>query len=176
MLTTMVLLALAAIAALLLYAARGPDRFRVTRTAVIKAPAARIFSLINDLQSFNTWSPYLRRDPRAQGHYSGPAGGVGAVYTWQGRKIGSGTMTITHSHAPIKLAMTLDFVKPFKAQNTAEFTLQAEGDNLTIVSWSLHGPAPYLSRLMATVVDMDRMIGMDFEAGLANLKSLTQGR
>jgi hypothetical protein len=176
MLTAVALLALAAIAALLLYAARRPDRFRVTRTAVIKAPAARIFSLINDLQSFNTWSPYLRRDPRAQGHYSGPAGGVGAAYTWQGRKIGSGTMTITHSHAPVKLVMTLDFVKPFKAQNTAEFSLQAEGDNLTIVSWALHGPAPYLSRLMATVIDMDRMIGKDFEAGLANLKSLTQGR
>jgi uncharacterized protein YndB with AHSA1/START domain len=176
MLTTMVLLALAAIAALLLHAARAPDRFRVTRTAVIKAPAARIFSLINDLQSFNTWSPYLRRDPRVQGHYSGPAGGVGAAYTWQGRKIGSGTMTITDSQAPIRLAMRLDFVKPFKAQNTAEFTLQAEGDNLTIVSWALHGPAPYVSRLMATVVDMDRIIGKDFEAGLANLKSLTQGR
>jgi hypothetical protein len=176
MLTTIALLALAAIALLLVYAARAPDRFRVTRSAVIKAPAARIFSLINDLQSFNTWSPYLRRDPRAQGHYSGPAGGVGAVYTWQGRKIGSGTMTITDSQAPIKLTMRLDFVKPFKAQNTADFILRAEGDNLTIVTWAMHGPAPYVSRLMATVVDMDRMIGKDFEAGLANLKSLTQGR
>ena len=174
--TTMALLALAAIAGLLLYAARAPDRFRVTRSAVIKAPAARIFSLINDLPSFNTWSPHLRRDPRAQGHYSGPAGGVGAAYTWQGRKIGSATMTITHSQAPIKLVMTLDFVKPLKAQNTAEFTLQAEADNLTIVSWALHGPAPYLSRLLGIVVDMDRRIGKDLEAGLADLKRLAQGR
>ena len=174
MLTAVALLALAVIAALLLYAARRPDRFRVTRTAVIKAPAARIFSLINDLQSFNAWSPYLRRDPRAQGHYSGPASGVGAAYAWQGRKIGSGTMTITPSHAPVKLVMTLDFVKPFKARNTAEFNLQAEGDNLTIVSWALHGPAPYLSRLMATVIDMDRMIGKDFEQRLANLKTAVE--
>jgi len=176
MTTPLLGLPIAALALLLLFAARQPDRFRVTRTAVIKAPAARIFSLINDLKSFNTWSPYPRRDPGAQGHHSGPAGGVGAAYTWQGRKIGQGTLTITHSDAPVTLKMTLDFVRPVKAQHTAEFTLQAEGDNLTIVSWALEGPTPYLARLMGLFVDRDRVIGRDFEAGLANLKRLTQGR
>jgi hypothetical protein len=165
-----------AVAVLLLHAARRPDTFRVTRTAVIKAPASRVFLLINDLKSFNTWSPYLRKDPGAQGSYSGPPNGIGAAYAWQGRKIGSGRMEITLSQAPAKVAMKLDFVKPFKAQNWAEFTLQDEGDNLTIVSWALRGPAPYLFRLMGVVIDMDRIIGKDFEVGLANLKALTERR
>jgi len=173
---TILLVLLGAVALLLLYAARQPDRFRVTRTAVIKAPAARIFALIDDLQSFNTWSPYLSRDPGAKGSYSGPANGVGAAYAWQGRKSGSGTMTITHSEAPVRVAMTLDFVRPVKAQHGAEFSLQAEGDNLTIVSCVLRGPAPYLSRLMGVVVDRDRIIGKDVETGLANLKRLTERR
>ena len=72
--------------------------------------------------------------------------------------------------------MKLDFLKPFKAQNTAEFTLQAEGENLTIVTWAMHGPSPYLSKLMGVVINMDTMIGKDFEAGLANLKALTESR
>ena len=172
---TLLLLALAAVVALLLIvAATRPDSFRITRTAVIKARAPKIFALIDDLRSFNNWNPYERKDPSAKGSYSGPARGVGAAYAWSGRKAGAGRMEITASEAPNKVTMQLDFVKPFKARNTAEFTLQAQGDKLTVVSWAMHGPSPHLAKLIGVVFNMDTMIGKDFEAGLANLKSITE--
>jgi len=176
MITTLLLLLLAALALLLVYAATRPDHFRVQRTAVIKAPAAKIFALINDLKSFNNWNPYEKKDPGIQGRYCGAASGVGAAYAWDSRKVGSGRMEITAAEAPSKLTMQLDFFKPFKARNTAEFILQPQGEGLTIVTWAMHGPSPYLSKLMGVVFNMDTMIGKDFEAGLANLKALTEGR
>lgn len=178
--TTILLLVLAVVVLLLglllLFAATRPDHFRVTRSAVIKAPAARIFALINDLRSFNNWNPYEKKEPGLKGSYSGPASGVGAAYAWEGRRVGSGRMEITAAEAPNKLTMRLDFVKPFRAQNSAEFTLLPQGDNLTVVSWALHGPSPYLSKLMGVVLDIDNMVGKDFEAGLASLKALSESR
>lgn len=176
MLETLLLLVLAAIGLLLVYAATRPDSFRVQRSAVIKAPAPRIFALINDLKSFNNWNPYEKKDPGIQGRYSGAASGVGAAYAWDSRKVGSGRMEITAADAPRTLTMQLDFLKPFKARNTAEFTLQPQGDNLTIVTWAVHGPSPYLSKLIGVVLNRDTMIGKDFETGLANLKALTERR
>lgn len=174
---TLLLLALAAVVALLLIvAATRPDTFRVTRSAVIKAPAPKIFALIEDLHAFNHWNPYERKDPGAKGRYSGPARGVGAAYAWSSRKLGAGRMEIVASEAPGKVTMQLDFVKPFRARNTAEFTLQAQGDKLTVVSRAMHGPSSYLSKLMGLVFNMDTMIGKDFEAGLAHLKALAEGR
>ena len=117
---TLILLALAAVVALLLLvAATRPDTFRVTRTAVIKAPAAKIFALIDNLHSFNNWNPYERKDPGVKGSYSGPARGVGAAYAWDSRKVGAGRMEIIASEAPNKLTMQLDFIKPFKARNAS---------------------------------------------------------
>jgi uncharacterized protein YndB with AHSA1/START domain len=174
--TILLLLLLAALALLLVYASTRPDHFRIQRTKVIKAPATRIFALINNLESFNHWNPYLRKDPGMRGSYSGPASGVGAGYAWEGKRIGAGRMEIIASEAPGRVALTLDFDKPLKAHNTAEFTLQAEGDSTTIVTWALFGPSPYLSKLMGVVFGMERRVGKDFEAGLANLKALTEGR
>jgi len=176
MLSTIALLALAAIALLLIYAATRPDSFRITRTKVIKAPAHRLHSMINDLKSYNSWNPFERKDPSIRGSYSGPAGGVGAAYAWSGRKVGAGRLEIIDSVAPSKVTMKLEFVKPFKARNTAEYTLQAEGDNLTIVSWALHGPSSFISKLIGVVFNMDNLVGKEFEAGLANLKALTERR
>ncbi len=171
-----VLVVLAALASLLGYAATRPDMFRVQRSAVIKAPAWKVYALIEDLRSFNSWNPYERKDPGLKGAYSGAARGVGAAYAWDGRKVGAGRMEITASQAPSSVTMQLDFVRPFKARNTAEFTLRAEGDTLTIVTWAMHGPAPYLSKLMGVVFGIEGMIGKDFEAGLANLRALTERR
>jgi len=176
MLMVAALVLLAILASMLVYASLRPDTFRVQRSAVIMAPAWKIFALINDLKSFNSWNPYERKAPGLKGSYSGAASGVGAAYAWDGRKVGAGRMEITASMAPTSVTMKLDFVKPFRAQNTAEFTLQAEGDTLTIITWAMHGPAPYLSRLMGVVFNIDSMIGKDFEAGLANLKALTEKR
>ncbi len=174
MLTTVLLLALGAVALWLVVAATRPDHFQVTRNAVIKAPAPKVFALIDNLKSFNNWNPFEKKDPSVKGHYSGAASGVGAAYAWQGRKVGAGRMEITASEAPHKLTMRLDFDKPFKAQNTAEFTLLPQGDALTVVSWTLRGPSPYLAKLMGVVIDMDALIGKDFEAGLADLKALAE--
>ena len=175
---TLALWALVTLAVLLLLrtAAQRPQRFRVTRTAVIKAPAARVFALINDLKTFNTWSRYLRGGATAQGHYSGPASGVGAAYVWQSRKAGSGSLAITRSEVPFGLAMTLALTQPGPAHHGAEFTLWAEGEHLTIVSWVVHGPAPFRVRWRGLFVDTDRPIGQGLEADLANLKALAQGR
>ena len=174
--TILLLLLLAATGLLLAYAATRPDHFRIQRTKVIKAPAARIFALIDNLESFNHWSPYQRKDPGMKGQYSGPASGVGAAYAWEGHKVGTGRMEIIASETPRRVALKLDFDKPFRAHNQAEFTLQAEGDSVTIVTWAMFGPAPFLSRLMGLVFGMDRLVGKDFEAGLANLRALTEGR
>jgi hypothetical protein len=178
MLTIVLLVAFVAVAAVALlgYAATRPDSFRIQRSAVILAPAPKIFALINDLKLFNHWNPYERKDPGINGSYSGADSGVGAAYAWQSKKVGTGRMEIIASQAPSRVTMQLDLRKPFEARNTAEFTLQAEGERLTIVTWAMHGPSPFISKLMGVVFSIDRMIGNDFEAGLANLKALTEAR
>jgi hypothetical protein len=159
----------AVLAVLLIYAATRPDAFRVERSASIKASPENIFALINNLHDFNTWNPYEKKDPSIKGSYHGPSGGPGAAYAWESEKVGVGSMEITASSAPSRVAMKLDFVKPFEAHNIVEFTLQPQGD-ATQVTWAMHGPSPYMSKLMGIFFNMDKMIGTDFEAGLANLK------
>ena len=106
--------------------------------------------------------------------YSGAAQGVGAAYAWQGNsKVGAGRMEITQSSLPNKISIKLDFIKPFEGHNTAEFSLQPEGD-ATRVTWVMHGPSPYISKLMGVFVSMDSMIGKDFAAGLAKLKAVSR--
>ena len=168
-----VLLALA-IAVVLILALRKPDTLRVQRTVSIHAPPEKIFSLINDFREWRAWSPYEDRDPNLQRSYSGTASGKGAVYEWNGNKnVGSGRMEILDAPPPRKVVIKLDFLKPFEAHNTAEFTFVPQGDT-TNVTWLMHGPAPLLSKVMQVFMNMDNMIGKDFEVGLANLKKLTE--
>ena len=168
------LLALGIIAGLLIVAAMKPDEFRVERSISIKAPPEKIFPLINNLHAFTTWSPYEKLDPAMQRSYSGPDSGKGAVYAWKGNdKVGEGRMEITNATPPENVLIQLDFMHPFEAHNTAAFTLKPEGDG-TIVTWAMFGPAPFVSKLMSIFFSMDGMIGKDFEAGLANLKSLAE--
>ena len=161
------------IAVVLILALTKPDTFRVERRASIKAPPEKIFPLINDLRQFNTWNPYEKKDPNIKGTYSGPPSGKGATYAWESKEVGTGSMEITDTAAPSKVAMKLDFVKPFEAHNVVEFTLEPQGDQ-TNVTWAMHGPAPFLSKVMQVFCNMDRMVGTDFEAGLANLKALAE--
>jgi uncharacterized protein YndB with AHSA1/START domain len=163
-----------AIAIVLILAARKPDRFRVQRATTVKAPPEKIFSLINDFHQWQSWSPYETKDPAMKRSYSGEASGKGAVYGWEGnRNVGSGRMEILDAKAPSKIVIKLDFFTPFEGHNTAEFTMLPQGDG-TNVTWLMHGPAPFMSKLMQLFIDFDNMIGRDFEAGLANLKSLTE--
>ncbi|MGH8432234.1 MAG: SRPBCC family protein [Solimonas sp.] len=159
---------------LLLYAATRPDDFRVERSISIKAPAEKVFPLINDLHRWQAWSPYEKRDPAMKRHFSGTDSGVGAAYAWDGNnQVGSGRMEIIESSAPLKIRIQLDFLKPFEGHNTAEFTLLPAGD-ATQVSWAMYGPANYMSKLMGLFCDMDQMIGKDFAAGLASLKTVSE--
>jgi len=163
-----------AIAAVLILAATKPTTLRVQRSVSINAPPERIFSLISDFHQWVTWSPYEQKDPAMKRTYSGAERGRGAVYAWDGDKnVGSGRMEILDVSAPSKIVIKLDFFKPFEGHNTAEFTMLPQGDG-THVTWLMHGPANFMSRLIQVFMNLDNMIGKDFEAGLANLKTITE--
>jgi len=159
---------------LLAFAATKPDHFRIQRSATLKAAPERIFPLINDFGRWGAWSPYEKKDPAMKRTFSGPAAGPGAIYAWDGNKdVGQGRMEITQAAAPTLVALKLDFVKPFEAHNRVDFTLKPKGD-ATEVTWAMHGPMPFLSKVMTVFFDMDQMVGKDFEAGLASLKALAE--
>jgi Polyketide cyclase / dehydrase and lipid transport len=167
-----VLLALA-IGVVLILASRKPDTFSVSRAAAIHAPPEKIFPLISDFHQWRAWSPYEDRDPNLQRSYSGAASGKGAIYQWNGNKnVGSGRMEILDA-PPSKVVIKLDFLKPFEAHNTAEFTLLPQGDT-TNVTWLMHGPAPFMAKVMHVFINMDNMVGKDFAVGLDNLKRITE--
>jgi uncharacterized protein YndB with AHSA1/START domain len=163
-----------AIAIILILAATKPDRFGVQRATSVQAPPEKIFPLINDFHQWGTWSPYENKDPAMKRSYSGAASGKGAVYAWDGNKnVGSGRMEILDTSAPSKIVIKLDFFTPFEGHNTAEFTMLPQGDG-TNLTWLMHGPAPFTYRLMQVFINLDHMVGKDFEVGLANLKRLTE--
>jgi uncharacterized protein YndB with AHSA1/START domain len=163
-----------AIAIVLILAATKPDTFEVRRAATVKAPPEKIFAAISDFHQWGSWSPWENKDPAMQRSYGGAASGRGAVYAWEGNKnVGSGRMEILEASPPSKIVIKLDFLKPFEAHNTAEFTMLPQG-NATSITWLMHGPASFMVKVMHVFINMDRMVGKDFEAGLANLKRLAE--
>jgi carbon monoxide dehydrogenase subunit G len=173
-LKTLAIVVVLVVAAVLIYAATQPDTFGVQRSATVKAPPEKIFALVNDLQQWRGWSPYENKDPAMQRHFTGPAAGKGAAYAWEGNKeVGQGRMEISGTTPPRLVTIQLDFVKPFEAHNRVDFRIEPQGET-TRVTWAMTGPAPYITKLMSTFVDMDKMIGKDFEVGLANLKAVAE--
>ena len=169
-----VVVLLVVVAGILIYAATKPNEFRVQRSLAIKAPAEKIYVQIADLKAWQAWSPYEKKDPGMKRTLSGAPNGKGAIYEWDGNKnVGAGRMEILETSPPAKIVIKLDFFKPFAAHNTAEFTMLPQGD-ATNVTWVMHGPASLMSKLMQVFMNLDRMIGKDFEIGLANLKRLTE--
>lgn len=165
---------LLAVAGVLGYASTKPDQFRVERSAVIKAPAEKIFPHINSFHQWEAWSPYEKLDPTMKRTFSGTESGVGAIYVWEGdSKVGAGRMEILESTPSTAIKIKLDFLKPMEGHDTAEFTLAPQGDSTT-VTWAMSGPAAYIMKVMGVFFDMDKMIGKDFEVGLNNLKTLTE--
>ena len=163
-----------AIAIVLVLAATKPDTFAVQRAAIVSAPPERIFPLINDFRQWGSWSPYEHKDPAMKRTFSGTPRGTGAVYAWEGdSNVGSGRMEILDSAVPSKIVIKLDFSTPFEAHNIAEFTMLLQ-DDATRVTWRMHGPAPFMARIMHVFINIDKMVGKDFEAGLANLKRLAE--
>ncbi len=163
-----------AIAVVLILAATKPDTFAVQRAAIVNAPADKIFPLISDFRQWGAWSPYEHKDPAMKRTYSGAVRGKGAVYAWDGDKnVGSGRMEILDVSAPSKVVIKLDFYTPFEAHNTAEFTMLPQ-DDATRLTWRMHGPASFMAKIMHVFINIDKMVGKDFEVGLANLKRLTE--
>jgi Polyketide cyclase / dehydrase and lipid transport len=168
-----VVLALA-IAIVLILAATKPDSFSVQRATSIKALPEKVFPWINDFHQWKSWSPYENKDPAMKRSYSGAADGKGAVYGWEGNKnVGSGRMEILDSSTPSKIVIKLDFFTPFEGHNTAEFTMLPQGDATNVI-WLMHGPAPFTHKVMQVFMNLDNMIGKDFEVGLANLKNISE--
>jgi uncharacterized protein YndB with AHSA1/START domain len=174
MLQTLVIIAIVlavAIVAVLIVAATKPESFSVQRATVINAPPDKVFPLIADFHEWRKWSPWEDRDPDLKRTYSGAERGKGAIYAWQGNKnVGSGRMEILEANSPSLVKIQLDFLKPFEAHNIAEFTMLPQG-NATNLTWVMNGPAPFMSKLMQVFMSFDKMIGKDFEAGLAKIKS-----
>jgi hypothetical protein len=162
-----------AIAGILLYAATRPDSFRVQRVVLINAPSDKVFPLINDMKAWTVWSPYEKKDPAMKRSYGAVTAGKGATYAWEGNKeVGQGSMEIVES-SPRKIVLKLDFLKPFEAHNMGEFLLEPKGDS-TSVTWAIYGPSPYMSKVVGTFMNIDDMIGRDFEKGLADLKAAAE--
>lgn len=162
------------IVAVLVFALTKPDTFRVERSLAVKAPADAIYPLVADFRRWTGWSPYEGRDPAMKRTFDGTAVGKGATYVWDGNNdVGAGHMEILEANTPSKLRIKLDFERPFEGHNTAEFTFVPQGD-VTLVTWAMYGPAPFMSKIMQVFINMDSMIGKDFEAGLVSLKKLTE--
>jgi Polyketide cyclase / dehydrase and lipid transport len=174
MLNTILIIAVIAVAAVLLYAATRPDSFQIQRSVKIAAPPEKVFPLINDFRNWQAWSPWEKKDPAMKKTHSGASQGKGAVLEWDGNKdVGTGRMEALESIPSAKIIIKLDFLKPFEAHNTAEFNVSSAG-NVTDVTWAMYGAQPYMMKVMGLMCSMDKMVGKDFETGLANLKQLAE--
>lgn len=163
-----------AIAVVLIYATTRPDTFRVARSIAIKAPPDKIFPLINDYRQWAAWSPYENKDPQMKRTFGSTTAGIGATYAWEGNSnVGAGNMVIADSAPPSKVAIKLNMEKPISAHNDVAFTLTPQGD-ATTVAWEMQGPVPYLAKIMHLFFNVDKMVGGDFEIGLANLKAAAE--
>jgi hypothetical protein len=165
--------AIALVLVLALFVALQPAEFRVERSATIAAPAAAIQGHIEDLRAMEAWSPFAKMDPAQRNTYAGPPSGVGATCAWEGGRAGRGRMTVVATQPEREVELRLEFFEPMEATNRARFTL-APAAGGTRVTWSLEGTNGYLAKAAALVMDMDEMVGGEFEKGLAALAALVE--
>jgi uncharacterized protein YndB with AHSA1/START domain len=166
---------LAIIAVLIGVIATRPAEYRVVRSATLGAPPQDVFTQVNNLRLWEAWSPWAKLDPAMTKSYEGPAEGRGATHKWSGNKhVGEGKVTITESQPPERIRMKLEFIKPFKCQNDVEFTFTPVNDQ-TLVTWSMMGHNNFMAKAMGLIMNMDKMVGGDFEKGLAAMKSVVEG-
>ena len=169
-------LVLFAIAALSTYIALQPGAFKVARTATIAAPPAKVFEAVNDLHKWEAWSPWAKLDPNAKATFEGPAAGVGAAFAWVGNsEIGEGRMTIKDSKPAEKVIIKLDFIKPMEGTSDIAFDLKPAGTG-TEVTWTMTGEDGFMGKAARLVMDIDKMVGNDFEKGLARLKATVEAK
>jgi hypothetical protein len=174
MIFTVLIVAVAAVGGLAVYASTTPDTMIVQRSTAVNAPPARIFPLIDDFREWSKWSPWEKLDPALQRTYSGAASGPGAVYDWSGnRQAGQGRMEIMDTTPPVNVSIKLDFIKPFEGHNVVAIAIEPSG-GATTVTWRMTGPREFLLKVMGVFMNLDKLIGKDFERGLANLKKIAE--
>jgi len=173
MIKILALIVVIAVVVVLVLAAGKPDDLHVERSATIKAEPEKLFALVNDFHNWNDWTPY-NKDPAMKKTFSGAASGAGAVYAWEGNKeVGRGSITITESVPHSRIAMNLDMLEPFEGHNKVTFSFNANGDATQVV-WALDDKTPFKGKVISVFMDMDKMIGGDFEVGLAKLRTLAE--
>ncbi len=166
-----ILVALAVVLVLFLgVVAMQPADFRVSRSTSMAAPPSAAFDQVNDFRRWEAWSPWAKLDPNMKVTYSGAESGVGAIYAWAGNEqAGEGRMTILESKPGELVSIKLEFLKPFEATNTAEFSFKPEGAG-ALVTWSMFGKNSFMGKAIHLFMNMDKMVGGDFEKGLAQMK------
>lgn len=167
-------LILVGIAALGVAIAMQSEELKVTRSATMNATPSQVFEQVNDFHKWDAWSPWAKMDPNMKVTFSGPASGTAASYSWVGNDdVGEGKMVITTSHPNDHIGIDLEFIKPFPAKNVTDFTFKQDGDK-TNVNWTMTGKKNFVMKAFCLVMDMDKMIGADFEKGLAQLKTVVE--
>lgn len=158
-----------------LVVALRPAEFRITRSATMDVSPRAAFAWVNDFHNWEAWSPWAKIDPAMTRTYEGAEAGTGAVYTWTGnKKVGAGAMTITDSRPNDRIHIDLEFFRPFAARHTVEFTFEPAGGQ-TVVTWGMEGRNNFFLKAFGLLMNMDKMIGRDFEKGLAAMKAQVEG-
>ncbi|WP_020472603.1 SRPBCC family protein [Zavarzinella formosa] len=155
--------------------AMQPSDYQVTRSATMAAPPSEVFAQVNDFHKWEAWSPWAKLDPSIKMTFEGPAEGAGAIYKWTGNdKVGEGMMKINESKPAEQILIKLDFIKPFESSCDTDFTFKPEGSQ-TVVTWTMSGKNNFIGKAMCLFMNMDKMVGGDFEKGLANMKAVVEG-
>jgi hypothetical protein len=164
-----------ALAILVVVVATRPSAYHVERSVQIDAPVAIVFGMVHDLKTWGAWSPWDKRDPEMHKTFTPTTSGVGASYAWEGnKKVGKGKMTITDEQAPERLVERLEFIEPFQSVAETSFTFKPDGADGARATWALDGNNNFVGKAFGLIMNMDRLIGRDFEDGLANLKRVSE--
>jgi hypothetical protein len=174
MLTIILIVVIALIAIFAVVVGFQPAGYGISRSAIIAAPPATVFANVNDFHLWNAWSPWAKLDPAAKNTFEGAPAGTGAIFKWSGnKKIGEGQMTLTDSHPIDRIRIKLEFVRPFKSTANTEFAFNPQRDQ-TAVTWTMSGRNNFMAKAFCMFMNMDKMVGGDFERGLSQLKSVSE--
>lgn len=173
-----ILIALAVlVVAFLVLVAMQPSNFRITRNATMLAPVATVFGQVNNFHNWEAWSPWAKLDPAMKKTYEGPDVGTGSIYSWDGNsEVGAGRMTLLESRTNELVRIKLEFLRPFASVNSTDFSFQPQGEkgDQTMVTWTMDGKNNFVSKAFCLFINMDKMVGGDFEKGLAQMKALVE--
>jgi hypothetical protein len=173
MVTRIAIILVVVLAALTVFIATRPSEFRIARSRTVSAPPEVVHAYVNDFRKWSEWSPWEKRDPALRREFSGAPAGPAAVYSWVGNKeVGEGRMTITDSRPPQSITIRLEFIKPFAATNAAQFDFAQRGSG-TNVTWAMSGRRNFIAKAISVFMDLDKMVGTEFEKGLATLDTVT---